>query len=93
MTQKASGNNKQYANIYNELKKIFRQYRRMNAQIRRKLSVIGITVVEGRKHYKLYFNGDKRHCFSLPKTPSGARTGANAVSRIYNNLILLQASV
>ena len=72
------------------LKKIFKQYRRMNASIRRALAEIGITVVEGRKHYKLYYNNDDRYCFPLPKTPSGSRTGATAVSRIYNSLILPQ---
>ena len=43
------------------LKKIFKQYRRMNASIRRALAEIGITVVEGRKHYKLYYNNDDRY--------------------------------
>lgn len=73
-----------------KLKNIFKQYRRMTASIRRALAEIGITVVEGRKHYKLYYNNDDRYCFPLPKTPSGSRTGANAVSRIYKCLILPQ---
>ena len=62
------------------LKKIFKQYRRMNASIRRALAEIGITVVEGRKHYKLYYNNDDRYCFPLPKTPSGSRTGQRCIS-------------
>lgn len=49
------------------LKKIFKQYRRMNASIRRALAEIGITVVEGRKHYKLYYNNDDRYCFLCRK--------------------------
>ena len=78
--------------VHAELKKILRDYRRMDASTRRKLKAIGIMVVETRKHYKLYYKDDFHHCFSLSKTPSGSRTGANSVSRIYNNLILAQAA-
>ncbi len=92
MSRKAVVHKEQHVDIRAELKKILWQYRRMNSSVRRKLSAIGITVVEGRKHYKLYFNNDDHHCFSLSKTPSGSRTGANSVSRIYNNLILAQAA-
>lgn len=92
MATRAVEHKEQCVDIRAELKKILWQYRRMDISVRRKLSAIGITVVEGRKHYKLYFNNDKCHCFSLPKIPSGSRTGANSVSRIYNNLILPQAA-
>lgn len=93
MEQKAEGKNVQSVDIRAELKKILWPYRRMDTSVRRKLSAIGITVVDGRKHYKLYYNNDLHHCFSLPKTPSSSRTGANAVSRIYHNLILKQSAV
>lgn len=76
--------------IYTTLKIILRQYRRMDASMKRKLASIGIYVIEGRKHYKLYYNNNKHHFFPLAKTPSGTKTGANSASRIYNNLILGQ---
>ena len=77
--------------IREELKKILKQYRKMSASVQRRLSKVGITVIEGKNHYKLYFKGNTRRCFSLPKTPSSTRTGVNSAFRIYNHLVLAQA--
>lgn len=61
--------------VYNEdtLKVMFRDYRRMNPQLKRALEARGFTVVK-RKHWILQYSNQ---CFILPSSASDHRSGMN----------------
>lgn len=55
------------------LKIMFRDYRRMNPQLKRALETRGFTIVK-RKHWILQYNN---MCFTLPSSASDHRSGMN----------------
>ena len=65
----------------NELKKIFRGYRTMTKWVRKKLKRLGLVVVEGRKHYKLFTLCNHYVC-TIAKTAGDFRSGYNIVHNI-----------
>lgn len=65
----------------NELKKIFRGYRTMTKWVRKKLKHLGLVVVEGSKHYKLFTLCNHYVC-TIAKTASDFRSGYNIVHNI-----------
>lgn len=69
------------------LKVILRQYKVMNAGIRRQLEALGFTVEKGKRHYRLYYKDDRKHFCCLSASSSDRRSGANAVSIICNQLL------
>lgn len=62
------------------LKSLLRGYTHITSSICRKLKKLGFILVEGRKHYRVYFGDNMRcHCI-LAKTPSDFKAGINAVA-------------
>ena len=68
------------------LKELLRDYRSMDARIKKDLQDLGFDVQEDGKHCKLVFQGDGRYTFSLPKTGGDHRGGLNAASDISKKL-------
>jgi len=69
------------------LRSVLPGYRRMNAKTRRVLNKLGFTISQDGRHYKVVFRGDPRYSFSLPKTGSDSRGGANLLSDIRKRLL------
>jgi len=65
-----------------DIKNMFKGYRKMTKSLRRKLRSLGFTVLEGGKHYKLYYLDDFNHPITLSKTASDSRTGLNISSAL-----------
>lgn len=74
--------------IRRQLKELLRSYTRMNSSIKKHLEEMGFTVVQGRKHYKLYYKNDMSHSYAISATSSDRRAGANASACIYRKLIV-----
>lgn len=74
--------------IQRQLKEILRSYTRMNTSIKKHLEDMGFKVVQGRKHYKLYYQNDMSHCYAISATSSDRRAGSNASACIYRKLVL-----
>ena len=69
------------------LKTAFRGYRSMNRKLRGILNRLGFRIVEGRKHYKIFFlNGTQS--VPLSKTSSDVHTGLNFVQEVRASLIV-----
>ena len=62
-----------------ELKRTLNNYSGMTSAVRKRLRAIGIRIVDGKKHFKVYYK-DKIIPCTLAKTPSDFRTGKNFVS-------------
>ena len=69
-----------------ELKRTMSSYHGMTSTIRKRLRAIGIRVVEGKKHFKVYYNGVPTP-FTLAKTPSDFRAGKNFASDVIRFLV------
>ena len=66
-----------------ELKAILKGYKQMTPNMKRELEGMGFVFDEADKtHYKVYYYGDNRYQFTLAKTPSDHRSGANISSDI-----------
>lgn len=66
-----------------ELKAILRGYRQLTPNMKRELENLGFVFDEAdKKHYKVYYYEDSRYQFTLAKTPSDNRSGANISSDI-----------
>lgn len=61
---------------------------RFGARERRALEELGFEIDEEGKHVRATFNGDARYMFTIPKTPSDHRSGANCVSALRRGLSL-----
>lgn len=61
-------------NIASEIKQIFRDYQRLNSSKKNKLRKLGFTIINQKKHYKLFYKGGK-YPFILPKTGSDQHHG------------------
>lgn len=72
--------------IQSEIKSILKDYRGMDAKIRRRLKALGFSIDGGGKHYEIMYNQDKRYCFTLAKTPSDHRSGDNIAGTINRKL-------
>ena len=59
------------------IKNMFKGYRKMTKSLRSKLRAFGFTVLEGGKHYKLYYLNDLHKPITISKTASDSRTGLN----------------
>lgn len=70
------------------LKAVMRSYRRMDASTQHKLKRLGFNVVEGRKHYHIYRNGDTHRSYTLSKTPGDYRDGINSAIQMYKILVV-----
>ncbi len=64
------------------LKELLRDYKSMDAKVRKGLEDLGFEIEEEGKHYKLIYQGDGRYTFSLSKTSSDHRAGLNMASDI-----------
>jgi hypothetical protein len=66
-----------------EIKKMFRGYKRLTAPMRNELEKMGFVLSEEGGHYKLALESDPNGCYvTLAKTPSDHRTGANTSAEI-----------
>ncbi|HEY4320932.1 MAG TPA: hypothetical protein VGM77_07070 [Gemmatimonadales bacterium] len=70
-----------------ELKRILRSARTVDAGVRHSLERMGFVITEEGKHFKLVFAGDDRYTFTLPKSGSDVRGGLNAASDISRLLL------
>ncbi|MGB3494846.1 MAG: hypothetical protein WBA57_19105 [Elainellaceae cyanobacterium] len=77
----------QRQSIEETLRSLLPGHRKMNAKTRRVLNKLGFTISQDGKHYKIVFRGDPRYSFSLPKTGSDSRGGANLLSDIRRRLL------
>ncbi len=68
-------------NLLQELKRIFRGYRTLNASIKRKLKKLGFTINEHSRHYKLYYPNCSRVVI-IPKTCSDYAGGIQIAHEI-----------
>jgi hypothetical protein len=68
------------------LKDLLRNYKSMDAKVKKGLEGLGFSISEEGKHYKIVFQGDDRYTFTLSKTGSDFRGGLNAVSDISKRL-------
>lgn len=66
--------------ILEKLKQTLRQYDSMTASVRAELELLGFSILEEGKHYKLIYRDDPRYPFTLAKTGSDWRGGLNAFS-------------
>lgn len=62
-----------------DLMEAFKDYKRMDRKLQKKLIDMGFEIIPAKKHYKLYFNGQM---FILSTTSSDYRAGKNMVSLI-----------
>lgn len=53
----------------------------------RSLNKLGFQVEKGRKHCRIYREGNTSHCFFISTTASDRKTGANAASMLYRYLV------
>ncbi len=77
-----------------ELKDILKGYNKVTPVIRRRLKKLGFSIVDGRKHYKVYYGADESHPYVMAKTPSDCRAGLNVAMGLFsmaNTLTLAQA--
>lgn len=61
----------------NNLRNMFRGYKKMNSSMIKKLKGYGLTVSNIGKHYKIQRNDDVGGFVTLAKTPSDIRSGLN----------------
>ncbi|MCD8285947.1 MAG: hypothetical protein LUD50_01815 [Clostridia bacterium] len=73
--------------IFDTVKRVFTEGRRLTARDASDLRRIGISIVSDNKHYKLIFKDNSRYMFSLSKTPSDSVcSGRNMASEIISKL-------
>lgn len=69
------------------LKAVLKGYKQLTPNMKRELENLGfIFDEEDNKHYKVYYYGDSRYRFTLAKTPSDHRSGANISSDIIKSV-------
>ena len=66
--------------IKRKAKQILSKYKRMDAAIEKKLKGLGFSIESGRKHYKLYYNGNKKQFAVISKSPSDVKGSRNVAS-------------
>ena len=64
-----------YQDLKTALSNLLRSYTAMTHSLRKKLKVLGFTVENGGKHYKVYYGGETAIYCTMSKTPSDWRTG------------------
>lgn len=72
--------------ILSMLKTNLRGYTTMSASFRRDLERAGFLISDDGKHHKIFFRGDERYSFILPKSGSDHRGGLNAFAEIKSRL-------
>ena len=80
------GPNENAENFRTELKRLLRDYRRMDGRTKRGLEALGFSIEEEGKHHKLTFGCDDRYTFTLPKSGGDHRGGLNAAADISKRL-------
>lgn len=70
-----------------EVKKIFKDYKRMTPDMRKKLSNLGFDITEFGKHYRLKYYNDNRYVTTVAKTGSDCREGKNIASVIIKGML------
>lgn len=65
-----------------KIKNLLKGYTEMNASLKKILKDLGFEIIEGRKHYKIRYHGDTRYQFTVSKTGSDRRAGANLAAEI-----------
>ena len=78
---------KKNTSLRDELKSIFRGYKRLTKKINHELSALGIKVVVGKTHIKIYYMNNASKYVTVSKTSSDWRTGLNVCTQL-NSLIL-----
>ena len=69
--------------IWDELKSIFWEYRRMDSKIISRLNAIGVEVEKNKSHAKLYFNIHGERKFTvISSTPSDKQAGRQILRQI-----------
>ena len=63
----------------NEIKKIFKGYKKMNRDMEKKLEDLGFEVEHTKKHIKIFYEGK---LFTCPSTASDFRSGMNLATVI-----------
>ena len=69
------------------IRELLNGYTSLTPKIRRGLEDVGFSISEEGKHYKLLFQGDGRYIFSLAKSGSDHRGGANMASDICKTIL------
>ncbi|WP_282802747.1 LUC7 domain-containing protein [Bombella apis] len=77
---------KEKKNIIDNLKKIFKGYKKMNNKISRDLKKLGFSLTDDGKHYKMIFKDDPTTMVVISKTSSDNRTGENTVTKFRERL-------
>lgn len=67
-----------------ELKSILKGYNKVTPNIRRRLKKLGFSIVDGKKHCKVYYGADECHPYVMPKTPSDYRVGLNVALGLFS---------
>lgn len=70
-----------------EVKKIFKDYKRMTPDMRKKLSNLGFDITEFGKHYRLKYYNDNCYVTTVAKTGSDCREGKNIASVIIKGML------
>ncbi len=70
-----------------EIQSLFKDYKKMNEQIRNELERMGFEIVSEKNHYKIRFREDNRYTVTFAKTPSDHRAGMNIARDICNLLL------
>ncbi len=71
--------------VMTDVRKVFSNEERLTAAKKTQLKSLGFIIEEEGSHYKLIFH-DQRYMFTVSKTPSDYRGGANLLSKICNML-------
>lgn len=70
-----------------EIKDLFKGYKSLNSEMRKKLEKYGFTITEEGKHYRLTYHGDHRYSTTIAKTGSDNREGMNIATEILRDMM------
>ena len=76
---------KELNKIWNNLEDIFLNYSGLTSRVEKNLSKIGVTVVRGGKHAKLFFSNLDAACFTISLSPSDNYAGRMILRDIRRN--------
>lgn len=66
----------------NQLKAILRGYRHMSSSLKKRLKKLGFKVEPGKSHFKVYYEGDRSHTFTMSVSASDHRSGLNMAHQL-----------
>lgn len=69
-----------------DIRQALKGYRRMTAQLRRRLKGLGFDVIENRRHTRLVFQQNPKITVVIPSSGSDRRGGLNSASTVLRKL-------